>query len=105
MCRTERFFAFCFPVLLLYSCGNGSAPQPEVKTAGQTLYEANCTSCHGADGMLGTLGAKDLSASTFSREEAEEIITSGKGTMTPFGAMLKAEEISAIAGYIQTLKK
>jgi len=86
------------------SCGNNSSEKSQIKTAGQSLYESNCTSCHGEDGKLCTLGAKDLSISTFSKEQMEEIITNGKSTMTPFGNLLNKEEVSAVADYVETLK-
>jgi len=92
------------PMLLFISCGNNSTKTSDAKSAGQSLYESNCTSCHGEDGKLCTLGAKDLSLSTFSKEQMEEIITNGKSTMTPFGNMLSKEEVSAVAVYVQTLK-
>ena len=91
--------------LLLLSCGSNSTNNiSKVKSTGQSIYESNCTSCHGSDGKLCTLGAKDLSISTFSKEQTEEIITNGKSTMTPFGNMLNKEEISAVADYVGTLK-
>lgn len=92
-------FAFC-----LASCGNNSIKTSEVKSAGQSLYESNCTSCHGEDGKLCALSAKDLSVTNFSKEQMEEIIANGKSTMTPFGNMLNKEEISAVADYVETLK-
>ena len=87
-------------ILLFTSCGNNATQ----KSAGQSLYESNCTSCHGTDGKLCALGAKDLSVTTFSKEQMMEIITTGKSTMTPFGNMLNKEEVSAVADYVQTLK-
>ena len=95
--------AYC---LFVYSCGNsGTTPVVEKKSMGQSLYENNCTSCHGEDGKLCTLGAKDLSVSSLSKEHMIDIITNGKSTMTPFGNMLNKEEVSAVADYVQTLKK
>ena len=92
--------------LFLFSCGNsGTTPVTKKKSMGQSLYETNCTSCHGEDGKLCTLGAKDLSVSSFSKEQMTDIITNGKSTMTPFGNMLNKEEVSAVADYVQTLKK
>ena len=95
--------AYC---LFVFSCGNsGTTPVAEKKSIGQSLYETNCTSCHGEDGKLCTLGAKDLSLSSLSKEQMMDIITNGKSTMTPFGNMLNKEEVSAVADYVQTLKK
>ena len=92
--------------LFLFSCGNaGTAPVAEREFTGQNLFESNCTNCHGEDGKLCALGAKDLSISILSKEQVMEIITNGKSTMAPFGNMLHKEEISSVADYIQTLKK
>ena len=92
--------------LFLFSCGNsGTSPVAEKKSLGQSLYESNCTSCHGEDGKLCTLGAKDLSLSSLSKEQMMDIITNGKSTMTPFGNMLNKEEVSSVADYVLTLKK
>jgi len=99
-----RFLSSYFSILLLISCGDNSSDKSKIKTAGQSLYESNCTACHGNDGKLCSLGAKDLSVSTFSKEQMEEIIINGKSTMTPFGSILSKEEISAIADYVETLK-
>ena len=90
--------------LLVFSCGNNSEKNSEVKLAGQTLYESSCTGCHGGDGKLCALGAKDLSVSTMTNDQMMDIITNGKSTMTPFGNVLTKEEIASLAGYVQTLK-
>ena len=90
----------CLLVLLFNSCGDTSAE----KSTGASLFESNCTACHGSDGKLCALGAKDLSLSTFTKEQMEEIITNGKSTMTPFGSMLNKEQIGAVADYVETLK-
>ena len=91
--------------ILVSSCGNNSSTKTEVKSPGQSLFEENCTSCHGSDGKLCVLGAKDLSISTLDKMQMVEIITNGKNTMTPFGTMLNKEQIDALADYVQTLRK
>jgi cytochrome c553 len=72
---------------------------------GKTVFETNCTSCHGADGTAGIAGAADLSTSGLDLNSKVEIIRDGKGTMQAFGNMLTEEEIQAVAAYIETLKK
>ena len=72
---------------------------------GKALYEASCTSCHGSDGTLGLLGAKDLSKSTLDINAQLDIIKNGKGAMTPFAGTLTDEQINAVAVYLETLKK
>ena len=72
---------------------------------GKTLFEASCSSCHGSDGKLGLMGSPDLSQSTMDINARIEIIKNGKGNMTPFAGMLTDEQINAVAGYVETLKK
>jgi cytochrome c553 len=71
---------------------------------GQELFNASCISCHGADGKLGLMGAKDLTQSTMSLDDKIEIIKHGKNAMTPFEGMLTEEQIKAVAEYTETLK-
>ena len=93
--------------LFLAACGGTSDKSPAtIKiSAGQSVYETNCTACHGSDGKLCALGAKDLSISTMNKTQMMEIITNGKSTMTPFGTMLNQAEIDSVASYVQTLRK
>ncbi len=72
---------------------------------GQKLYNASCTSCHGVDGKLNLMGAKDLSLSILDTSARIEIIKNGKNAMSSFGAMLTEEQIKAVAAYTETLKK
>jgi len=72
---------------------------------GQELYTASCAKCHGEDGKLNLLGAKDLSISTMDLNARIEIIKNGKNAMTPFSGMLNEEQIKAVAEYTETLKK
>lgn len=72
---------------------------------GQELYSASCAKCHGEDGKLNLLGAKDLSVSTMDLNARIEIIKNGKNAMTPFSGMLNEEQIKAVAEYTEMLKK
>jgi cytochrome c6 len=102
----KNFLLLIFFCLFLFSCGNsGTAPVAEKQMPGQSLFESNCTSCHGSDGKLCVLGAKDLSVSSMNKEQMIEIITNGKSTMTSFGSVMSKEEISLVADYVATLKK
>ncbi len=96
--------AVFFSILLFSNCGDNSTTNT-VKSAGQNIFEQNCTSCHGSDGKLGVLGAKDLSISTMDKPQMIDIIKNGKSTMTPFGTMLNQEQLDAVADYVQTLRK
>lgn len=73
-------------------------------TDGQAIFRQKCITCHGADGKLGLNGAKDITQSKLSHEERILLITNGKGLMTPFGGLLNATEIKAVATYTLELK-
>ena len=64
-----------------------------------------CKSCHGKKGSLGLGGAAKLTKSTMSLEERIDVITNGKGKMTPFGALLSEKELLAVAKFTETLAK
>jgi cytochrome c6 len=76
-------------------------------------FKTNCVMCHAADGSGNTsagkaLGAKDLrSAEVQKKTDAELnlIISKGKGKMPAFGAKLKADEITAMIGYLRQIAK
>ncbi len=72
---------------------------------GQELYTASCAKCHGADGKLQLMGAKDLSVSTMDLSGRIEIIKNGKNAMTPLVSILNDEQIKAVAIYVNQLKK
>ena len=80
---------------------SGGATAPD----GMAVFRQNCVICHGADGKLGTNGAKDLTVSELPLEGRIQIITNGKNLMTPFKAVLTEAEIKAVANYTLTLKK
>ena len=87
----------------------GKVEKPIVVKEGQSntgadLFEANCVKCHGADGKLGLVGAKDLSISTLTSTETKEIVKNGKGSMPKYNALTDAE-LDAIVEHIATLKK
>lgn len=72
---------------------------------GEQIYKAACVTCHGPDGKLGLVGAKDLTLSTLSHAEKVDLITNGKGNMTPFKGQLSEQEIEAVATYVDSMKK
>ena len=106
--RTLCLLLTAYCLLVFSSCGNNSSknnPAREKTSAGQNIFENNCTACHGYDGKLCALGAKDLSTSQMEKTQMMEIIANGKSTMTPFGSMLSSVEIDSVANYVQTLRK
>ncbi len=95
-------------LLFFASCRNNSSektPAGVKINSAKNIFEENCIACHGDDGKLCAMNAKDLSLSTLNKTQMIEIIANGKSTMTPFGSMLSKEEIDAVTDYIQTLKK
>src|ERR1035437_5100003 len=64
---------------------------------GKELYDAACISCHGVDGKLGKMGARNFSESTMDITARIEIIKKGKVAMKPFGGILTDEQIKAVA--------
>jgi len=77
----------------------------KTNTNGQELYIAACSGCHGVDGKLGIMGAKNLSASTMDLSARIELIKNGKAAMTSFSGILTDEQIKAVAEYSQSLKE
>ena len=79
-----------------------SKPKPKKEVAkinGEKIYKMNCVVCHGMDGNLGLNGSKDINASELTLEERIELVAKGKNTMTPFEALLKEDQIKAVAEY------
>jgi mono/diheme cytochrome c family protein len=77
----------------------------ETSLVGKTIYDSSCASCHGADGKLGLGGAKDLTASTLSRDEKRNIIVKGKNAMAGYERSLTAEQIDAVLEYVEQFSK
>ena len=92
-------------IFFLFSCGEKISKDNNKEISGIAVYESNCISCHGTDGKLGLMGAKDLSVSIMDENACIEIIKNGKGVMAPFKAQLSTAEISTVAKYVMTLKK
>ena len=72
---------------------------------GQKIYSDNCSKCHGDDGKAGILGATDLSASTADAAAKTAVVKNGRNTMPAFSGQLSDQQIDAVVGYIETLKK
>ncbi len=96
--------------LALIACGSMGDRATEqaagtTPTRGEMIYDANCTLCHGEDGKLGIGGAKDLTASTLTKEEVITVIAQGRGNMMPFSTLLSKDEIEAVADHVLNLGK
>jgi mono/diheme cytochrome c family protein len=85
----------------------------KAQSAGETLYKAKCTACHGADGKGETAIGKtnklrDLGSGDVQKQsdvELSAIITNGRNKMPGYGKSLKPEQIKELVGHIRTLGK
>ena len=112
----KRYQPFLFSFLgsfslLFAACGGSETPPKTTADAAPTraygieIFKQNCITCHGADGKMGMNGAYDLSVSKLTVAERVAVITNGRKAMTPFKALLNAEEIQAVAEYTTALKQ
>jgi cytochrome c6 len=81
----------------------------ENQTSGKAIYVKNCARCHGGDGKgqnaLGqSLDTPDLTAERPSSGRIVSVVKNGDGSMPAFGKKLSAKQISAVAGYVKTLR-
>jgi len=67
---------------------------------GAALYKAKCAMCHGAD-----VSKNAPNVAKLSEQEIAAITTKGKGKMPAFETKLTAEEITAAAAAMKSLKK
>jgi len=78
-------------------------------TRGEPVFKGNCTPCHGEDGKgKASAGTPDFTSrklqASLTDAETIEIITKGKGTITPaWKDKLSPQEISAAASYVRSL--
>jgi cbb3-type cytochrome c oxidase subunit III len=79
---------------------------------GSAVFKANCAMCHGTDGKgFAALKTPDFTSpkwqASMTDKQIKEVIKNGKkGTaMVAFGDKLSDEEITAVVGYIRSLKK
>ena len=68
----------------------------------EEIFTDKCALCHGDNGKLGMSGAKDLSVTQLPHAGIVEIVTNGKNTMAAYKDALTAEQIEAVASYIET---
>ena len=98
-----------FIVLCIWACGEAPDATKAVSTDGKPdgarLYGMYCELCHGADGRLGINGAKDLAASSMTRDEMLGIVTYGRTTMAAYNTVLDAAQIEAVVDHVRDLKK
>ena len=88
----------------LFSLGKARVPvvDPEnVAVRGETLYMANCTSCHSSPGGRQPTQFPSLEAAKerFTEAQILEVLESGQGAMPPF-PHLSEDEMEAIVAYL-----
>ena len=76
---------------------------------GAAIYKARCVACHGVDGArtMPALGVKQLNTPAVKKLGAvgvTNVVTKGQGKMPSFNGKLTAEEISATATHVLSLK-
>jgi uncharacterized membrane protein SirB2 len=69
-------------------------------TDGKSLYENNCKLCHGDDGKLGAMGAKDISSTPLDAAGIKHVILNGQSSMA--AVPVTDEQATAIAEYVNS---
>jgi alcohol dehydrogenase (cytochrome c) len=79
----------------------GAARGPGDATAGATVFEEDCSTCHGATGHGGN-GGPDLRTMPLAKTEVGTVkqVTDGGGGMPAFKGQLSPEEIKDVAAYV-----
>jgi mono/diheme cytochrome c family protein len=82
-------------------CGGGGAARP---TTGKGIYEANCATCHGADGQgaVGPALAGVVATKYPNVDDQIAIVTNGKGAMPSWRNKLTPKEIRKVVEYTRT---
>ncbi len=79
-------------------------PTPETLARGQTLYEANCARCHGAN-FVPAEGVSDLRAHVpvHGDEYLLDVVRNGRpgSAMASFRETLSEQEIGAVLAYVR----
>jgi mono/diheme cytochrome c family protein len=72
-------------------------------TTGQSVYGAQCASCHGADGASGSARRPTPSVARSDAAAAASTIVSGEDEMPAFASTLSDQEIADVIAYLKTL--
>lgn len=86
------------------------APTAGAAEDGKALFESKCAMCHGKDGVAKPMakGSKNFNDPAFQKEmtaaSISKMIEDGKGKMPASKGKLTPDQISAIAGYVKTIK-
>jgi cytochrome c6 len=95
----------CLTLLLLTS--------PQLAAQGAETFKTKCAMCHGADGSGKTvmgekLNLRDLRSPGVQKQsdaDLTQIISKGKGKMTPFESKLSKEQIDQLVTHLRELGK
>ncbi|MDP2309902.1 MAG: cytochrome c [Pseudomonadota bacterium] len=92
-------------IAFLAACTDGKDTGTEIvgdATAGEAVYTANCSSCHGADGTGATADASDLTVVTNELTDTAmaTAINDGKGTMPGFSSSLDEQAVADVIAYL-----
>jgi len=79
---------------------------------GAAVYKAKCQMCHGpngdaSSGMAKSMGLKPLNSPDVQKTSAADmaaLVTNGKGKMPAFKGKLSDDEVTAVVGYVKSLK-
>lgn len=99
---TLSFFFIVVSFSLAYKSKGAKAGGKTIAVNGKEIFIDKCALCHGDNGKLGMSGAKDLSVTQLPHAGIVEIVTNGKNTMAAYKDALTAEQIEAVASYIET---
>ncbi len=91
--------------------GTTTAKAPDAE-AGKKVFDTYCVTCHGTGGKGDGPAGKALSPrprnftdfkvmSDLTDDQLKEIIKNGKGSMPPWGATLKEEDIANVLFYVR----
>ena len=104
----RNIYNLCWILFFFTACQspvdqNNNSPQ----NVGLEVYLKNCQLCHGKDGKLNAMNAKDLSLSTLSPELTEQAIVNGSPAngMPAYGPRLSETELKALTNYVLSLRK
>lgn len=104
-----KYFLLLSIIVGLCACGvpENSTSLDMQENLGQKVYIKNCVMCHGKEGNLNAMNARDLTVSMLSLAETEQAIAEGspdKG-MPAYGPRLSEEELTALTNYVMQLRK
>ena len=108
----KRLFPIAlFLLLISFSCEDSTVqefdpPEGYKPRSGKTIYTKKCVACHGADGKLGSGGAKDLTISRMDSTGIVSILRKGKNAMPRQIQYFKSdEEVENMVDYLKSMRK